>query len=541
MGATSGRRTRTGARRTTILLAVAVALLGTACRPILLPDGSRLPANPARPGNVGANVGWVADHSTELPFVDAVKMARPWVANRTGLPWGQGGPLAVDRDGWVTHLEPGQYATMRMLDVGGRYPAGRWVLRWQGTGTLRLEGGAARVVSQAPGRWEVDLTPQPTGGIVLHLLETDPDDPVRHIELLMPGHEATAATQPFNPVFLQRLQPFDTIRFTWWMRRGSQSNGPGANATWADRTLPTEAFQTERGVALEYQVMLANQLDADAWLHVPHDADDQWVAGMAALVRDRLEPGRRAYVEYSNETWNGGTPQAQWVVDHGLALGLATDPFQAGLRYHALRAGQIHDIWESVLGGRERFVRVVSAQAGNPWTGRQVLEQAGGSAGADVIAIAPYFHCVRRIQVQPDGLEQVLAMTDDELLAACEEEVRVELPPLLQQWKALADQHGVELVAYESGQHLIGVTPAQVADPALSDKFARVNRTQRMGDLYTEYLALWRSVGGGQLVAFAPVAPYRGAYGAFGGLEFQDQDPATAPKYLALVAAAAGA
>ena len=40
------------------------------------------------------------------------------------------------------------------------------------------------------------------------------------------------------------------------------------------------------------------------------------------------------------------------------------------------------------------------------------------------------------------------------------------------------------------------------ASTELAAKFSRVNRTQRMGDLFTEYLALWRSLGGGQFVAF---------------------------------------
>lgn len=525
-------------RRTATLAALAPMLLLMGCQQILLPDGTPLPPNPTtRPGNVGMNVGWVADFSTELPFVDVVKMARPWVSNRTGQPWGQGGPLALDADGWIQRLDAGQYGTMLMLGVQGHYPAGRYTLLYDGSGTLRLDSPHARIISQQPGRWEVDMTPSATGGVQLQELATDPANPIRNIRFVMPGYEATYATQPFNPRFLQRLQPFDTLRFNWWMRVGGGSNGPGATAHWADRTTPTDAFQTDRGVALEYQIMLANQLDADPWFNLPHDADDAYVRAFAAQVRDHLEAGRTAYVEYSNETWNGGAPQAAYVMQKGTELGLATDAYQAGLRYTARRSAEIFAIWDDVFGGHTRFRRVIAGQAGNVWTGQQELG-AVPEGSFDVLAMAPYVQCVRQLLVQPDGLAQVLALTDDQLLDRCETEVREQTPTVIRSWKTLATQHGLELAAYEGGQHLVGVNAAQQASAELTAKIGRVNRSVRMGDIYRLYLQQWKQLGGGEFVAFNSVARYDGTFGAFGSLEYQDQDPATAPKYRALVDAA---
>jgi hypothetical protein len=80
--------------------------------------------------------------------------------------------------------------------------------------------------------------------------------------------------------------------------------------TWNDRRPYDHATQQsgdfKNGVAPEYLIELCNELDSDAWLNMPHGADDTYVRNLATLVRDTLEPGRKVYVEWSNETWNGG-------------------------------------------------------------------------------------------------------------------------------------------------------------------------------------------------------------------------------------------
>lgn len=52
---------------------------------------------------------------------------------------------------------------------------------------------------------------------------------------------------------------------------------------------------------MEAMLDLANRLDADPWFCIPHLADDDFVRRFAELVKQRLEPERSVYVEYSNE------------------------------------------------------------------------------------------------------------------------------------------------------------------------------------------------------------------------------------------------
>ena len=59
-----------------------------------------------------------------------------------------------------------------------------------------------------------------------------------------------------------------------------------------------------------------------------------------------------------------------------------------------------------------------------------------------------------------------------------------------------------------------------------------------MGQIYRDYLAAWKAEGLGVFMHFIDVyTPQK--WGNWGALERQDQDPATAPKYRALVDVAA--
>ena len=62
---------------------------------------------------------------------------------------------------------------------------------------------------------------------------------------------------------------------------------------------------------------LANDLQADPWFTLPHLADDDLVRTYAEIVRDGLDPGLRAHVEFSNEIWNWQFAQAHWAEAQG--------------------------------------------------------------------------------------------------------------------------------------------------------------------------------------------------------------------------------
>ncbi|MFQ3594109.1 MAG: hypothetical protein SNJ82_13095, partial [Gemmataceae bacterium] len=101
---------------------------------------------------LGINLTSVVDWSTELVFVDQFRMARRWISQAKGKPWGQGGPLDVDADGHLRSLQPDQYAeTMLWTDFGKSFPEGTFVCLYEGDGELTFWGDA-RISRSAPGR-----------------------------------------------------------------------------------------------------------------------------------------------------------------------------------------------------------------------------------------------------------------------------------------------------------------------------------------------------------------------------------------------------
>ena len=59
---------------------------------------------------------------------------------------------------------------------------------------------------------------------------------------------------------------------------------------------PAEGYTLRNGVAPEYIVALANELHADAWISIPHMAQDDYVSGVATLVHNTLNPGQHVYL-----------------------------------------------------------------------------------------------------------------------------------------------------------------------------------------------------------------------------------------------------
>jgi hypothetical protein len=212
-------------RRGLIRAAAATAALGTLrLGPFGLAEAAPYP-NDGSP--LGTNLAGVFDWTSQWPFVDIFKISRPWISNRVGQPWGQGGPLNLTSEGWVRSLEPGQRADTVMYSLRTSHPTGQYVCLFDGHGQLAFPG--QRVVSQAPGRIVVEVAGR-TDEIWLQLLATDPAYPIRNIRLVMPGFEATYRNHPFHPLFLERIGRFRQLRFMDWQRTNQTSL-----VNWADR------------------------------------------------------------------------------------------------------------------------------------------------------------------------------------------------------------------------------------------------------------------------------------------------------------------
>ena len=478
---------------------------------------------PAKPA-LGINLSGPADWSTELPLVDLFKFSRDWISQEEGKGWGQGPALELDAQGWVRQLPPRVYAETFLTSFDRNYPAGDYVALWEGDGDLRFSGNTT-VKSQTAGRMVLSVDPN-RGPFSVQVRRTNPSNPLRNLRVLMPGTESTYRTNPFSEKFLNRWRGVTALRFMDWM----QTNNSKVRR-WADRPQLTDAHWSQRGIPAELLLDLANRLRADAWICVPHLADDDYNRSLASLVAKRLDPRLRVYVEYSNEVWNGQFEQQRYAGDQGLALGLGNQHWDAGWHFYARRSKQIFAIWSTQF-SKPRLVRVMASQAGNAYVAEQILGFENAAQSADALAIAPYFS----MNVPQEGdlnAAIVAGWSRDRLFQHLGEISVPEAIGWIKAHQAVAARYKLALIAYEGGQHLVGVQGGENND-ALTTLLIAANQDARMGGLYDRYLTAWRQEGGGLFANFSSVSR-SSKWGSWGVLETSDENPSTAPKYQSII------
>lgn len=478
----------------------------------------------AKSSPLGTNLAEVKDWSVQQPFANVFKTSRDWVSCST-WGWGDGGPLALDANGWVASLKSGQAARTIMFTGGAKLFTGEYVVTYEGQGKLNYEG-AAKLVSKGQNKDVIQITSS-GDSFILALMETQPGDPLRNISIVPAGLSLPDA-EPivFNPAFLDRLKPYGVLRFMDWQHTNNITP-----VTWDSRPKLTDATWTsDHGVPAEVMFALCNALDADGWFCMPHTADDQWITEFAKLADQMLEPERTVYIEHSNEVWNGIFQQADYARQQGLKLKYSTNDFEAQMRYHSKRSVDCFQIWTENVKPTRQIVRVMGGFVAVPWASMTQLSWQDAYKHTDALAIAPYFGNEYGL---PENAAWVDVMNVKELLRDMRKRVVPDVINSIASQKKVADQFGVALVAYESGQHLQGVNGRENNDK-LNALFDAANRHSRMSEIYADYLQGWKAQGGTLMCHFSDCVPYT-KWGRWGTLEWVGQKPEEAPKYSAIV------
>ncbi len=515
-------------------------------------DQATVTINVTGPVALGTNLSRIRDYETEVPFVDRFKSSRQWIP-QTDRVWDtkESDLLDLDENGWVKSL-PALEDEPQYHKVGAFFnhlDQGRYIVLYEGEGEIEYQsGGTIDQRASIQGRDVIDIGSRES--LMISITETDPNgtgDYIRNIRLIPEAHESTYQTEIFNPTFLEKTQPFHALRFMNWMDTNHSTQGE-----WSERPTVETSTWVKIGPSVEVMVELANTLDQDAWFNMPHLATDEYVTNFATYVRDNLEPERKVYVEYSNEVWNGNFGQAQWVSQQA-----ENDPNFTGNRmnWFGKRTTEITQIWDQVFeetGQKEQVIGVMAAQAANRWTAEQALKYDSWSTenkthadyGIDAIAIAPYFGGYIG---GPEYEAEVETWTVDQLFDELTQGGVLSDGPAggaLQQaydnmanYADLAQQEGLQLLAYEGGQHLVG-RRGVYDNQAITDLFIEANRDPRMGELYKEYFANWYEQGGGLFMNYRNVGTPN-KWGSWGALESIDQT--SSPKYDALMEVLSGA
>ena len=476
---------------------------------------------------VGTNLSGIGYWSSQFPFANMLKGATPFVSREDSGVWEAPFP-SMTADGYPASLRAGQHAISTVASDGSRYPLGRYVLLWDGQGSVSFPTDIATVVESSSNRAVIDVRSAP-GALYFSIDATRAGNPLRNLRFLWPGTEATYLSQPFNPAFLAKIQPFSALRFMDW----GATNGSSV-INWADRALTSDlTYQSGKGVPIEVMIDLANKLKVDPWFCIPHQATDDYVSNFAALLHSRLDPTLKPHIEYSNEVWNTGFPQTAWANAQSVLLGLDAPWGQPSL-FYAQRSVEIFKLMRKVYGAADsaRLVGVVSGQAA--WT--QFLENAlawkDTAANADVMAVAPYF--VAEAAADPANVQSTLTLSSDQVVDQMFLNVRGTVKSQIAANASLASRYGLKIKAYEGGSgNSAGYFPADKVD-AMTQLFTAANRNPRMRQLYVEYYGLWTAAGGDTLNQYSDIATPK-PWGMWGALEYVTQDPASAPKYQGLL------
>lgn len=525
---------------------------------------------------VGYNLDFPGDWTGMPPFIDMLKNSRPWQGSCGDAECDGAAHLSLDEHGWVRSLrfrdDPSKsYARVETVVLTNKHQTGcdgELVLDYQGAGNIDLFNAA--IVQRDPKARRIVFRPS-EGPVFLRILATDPQgtgDYLKNIRVYRKDHaDALAKGEVFSPDMLAYLAPFGSLRFMDWMesnQRGLCSGGDkhgeecygesgkcGSSGRcvmagiWSERPrmdqpsfLSRSQFldpaHPERGVRIggypvELMVALANEVGADPHFNMPAAFEDEYAREFARYVKEHLAPNLRASVEYSNETWNWGFPQAHYANLQGRKLW--PNEGSAYVQYAGSRMQHQCRLWKEVFGEeqKERVRCLLSPQTGWPDMARNMLdcpawarlhpELGACYEGADAIAITGYFAgCLQEPQNEKHlrawlarGKEFALDRFFEQLerggLLKCSEEGAgnslEDAIELYSVFGRMAESRALQLYVYESGTHF----NYDGKDPAVEQLFVAATRDPRMGDLYTRNLSAFKQAGGTIINAWGWVGP----------------------------------
>lgn len=531
-------------------------------------------ATPNATSSLGYNLDFPGDWTNVPPFIDQLLNSRAprGVCPEDDPQCDSYAHLDLDAHGWPRSLgyrddASRAYSSINIVfnssderaDIGDTF-----VVTWEGSGRIEVGNGADVVRDEARRRIEFTLQYDVTA---LRLTAIDPEgkgDYLRNIRVFRRDFEAAIdAGEVFDPEMLAFLEPFRSIRFMDWMQSnafGECSGGPtpgdncyavtsadcGAGGRcvmpghWSER--PTESAPSRLassqfldpahpelgtrvgGYALETMVALANRVPADPHFNMPVDYDDDYVRNFATYLRDHLALGLTATVEYSNEVWNWGFPQAQYA--NVLGRQLWPDEGSAWVQYMAGRTHTMCGILKEVFAGQEERLRcLISPQTGFREIAETVLDcplwaadhpEVGTCASnVDAVNITGYFSgCLMR---NPDTMLAWMAEGRDVALDRAFEQL--ERGGLIESctggdednldhtidgygfFGELAASRGLGLYVYESGTHF-----NFDGDETLRELLVEMTRDERMYDLYTKNFRGFKAAGGSLMNVWGWVA-----------------------------------
>lgn len=414
----------------------------------VITEETQAPVTP-RPISLGVNLEGASDWCVDWPFNDIMKCSRAfftqnstWVENGNNA-WDTEyiGQIPMGENGYPLELPAkvkGAEAPQMIITVWANtsaMPEGDYQVYFDGQGEIGFGFDATGEIT-GKGRMVMHLTHQDNIASMF-ISRSSAEDPIRNIRIYLPGADSA---EVFNPVFLEKCEPFAAIRFMDW---GETNFSPLEN--WDDRSKPEDITYTAgKGYPYEYMIELANTLHKDIWICIPHKANDEYIREMAKLFGEKLDPDIHVYVEYSNEVWNWMFDQAQYLLNEG---DQETDWPERIVPFIQNALDVFYENWP---GDKSRVSRVLGMQVGYYDVSERIaLNMRPGSF--DLISPTAYFGFD---EAAIDALEKAASNADSELIGRLAEKAVTDMQAEIQGIADLCNTLGVGMVYYEAGQHL---------------------------------------------------------------------------------------
>ena len=500
---------------------------------------------------IGMNIPGLAYYTTSLVFTDGMKLSGEFMS------WYDGGGFSSetiseiprDADGYPTQIpyltSDGKQSKVRVML--NSYYNGRHVLTFDGAGTIELGGITNQKVSS--NKYYIDFNGSGSNAW-LNIVASTNGNHLKNFKILPLQYENSSTYPTFNPKFLDGLRPFHAFRFMDWINTNNSTQ-----VVWADRITKTHYSQaTNRGASYEYAIELCNELDADAWVTIPHQADDNFITQTARLWRDGLRANRKVYAEYSNEIWNWQFTQAGYCLQNApnhpnayvsAGLNAISAPGNDHPEKDAYMIARTLRLWQAEFTGANatRLVRVAGVQHGWMDNTRRILNYLFDvdRAGCDVVSPGGYFNfgetdhngwlarCGTANPVTPAEVCQGASIAYDTNERLWTDKTA-----------EYVNARGLGYVVYEGGQHM---QPYMQGDWCYNQAVWDAQINPKMYDLYMKNFRKMTepAVNCTLFMAFAYMGQRQSKYGSWGHLESLDQIGSVsnymtiAPKYQALL------
>lgn len=502
----------------------------------------------------GTNLGGLSDYATELPFVDMMKNCRVWYSKdydnpSWNSPWNteSADSFAYRQDGYPTQIPQKignrtykqKLATIWAITDG--WKPGKYVVLFDGKGVLDFWGGLSQLNKISDNKYTFQFE-NPKGSILEMIInESDINDPVRNIRVMHSDYELSYENQPFNPIWIEKLSIFRSIRFMDWGHTNNWNQSDDwswdnqEKYDWVERASSDRYTWTEnKGIPYEMMIRLMNDYDLDGWVCVPHNVSDEYIRKMAQFFHDNLKPERKLTVEYSNEIWNWMFGQTQWLNKYGCINQNKIWP--EGIVPFIQNC---LDIWADVFSDRPGMItKAVGVQTGWFDVSKRIVQNMRTSS-FDAVSPAYYFG------LSDETLESELdALGSNATVADLAHRVRKSRDKNEKKWISdiktkIADPLGLPVIFYEGGQH---ITPNPFGqDPSYEKCLLDIQRDSSMYNLYNEWFDFMESLNNDDkpltCMNFSFVSGRSAKYGSWGILETLDQDTSLvpAPKYSAML------